>query len=336
MAKVTAIIPNYNHARYLRRRIESVLTQTFADLDVILMDDCSSDESRSILKEYAGNPQIQLMFNDRNSGSTFKQWNKGIASATTDYVWLAESDDYADPHFLERLVPLLENNSNVGIAYCESTVIDASDHVLRTTHDDYRGSNRSNRWRTDFIINGRQECADVFVRQNMIPNASAALFRRSLFNAIGGADESMRLCGDWKLWVGMLLRADLAHVADPLNYYRTHPDNVRSRARNWQIFDETLTIAALIDDALPVRTEDREFVRNRFADGWLNAWLHRDEFPAAMRYQLWQRLRQFDPTSRRRIFNRATKRMFSAARHGRFWRWTNHVIRRIVPHDYFP
>src|SRR5882762_3314790 len=67
MPKVSVIIPNYNHARFLRQRVESVLAQTYQDFEVILLDDCSTDDSRSILSEYAADPRVRIELNDKNS-----------------------------------------------------------------------------------------------------------------------------------------------------------------------------------------------------------------------------------------------------------------------------
>src|SRR4029077_11316800 len=107
MPKVSVVVPTYNHSRFLRKRINSVLQQTFQDFEVILLDDCSTDDSRSILSSYTGDPRVRNEFNDVNSGSTFKQWNKGVRLARGEYVWISESDDYAAPRFLERLVAIL-------------------------------------------------------------------------------------------------------------------------------------------------------------------------------------------------------------------------------------
>src|SRR5580658_7167935 len=109
MPKVSVIVPNYNHARFLRRRIDTILAQTFQDFELILLDDCSTDESRSILREYASAPRVRFEFNEVNSGSTFKQWNKGVRLTQGKYVWIAESDDYADIRLLERLVAVLND-----------------------------------------------------------------------------------------------------------------------------------------------------------------------------------------------------------------------------------
>ena len=69
---VSVIIPNYCHARYLKQRIDSVLAQTYSDIEVVLLDDCSTDSSREILESYRSHPRIkQIVYNDRNSGSAF-------------------------------------------------------------------------------------------------------------------------------------------------------------------------------------------------------------------------------------------------------------------------
>src|SRR6267378_5588953 len=82
---VSVIVPNYNHARYLRQRIESVLGQTYKDIEVILLDDCSTDESRAIISEYSADPRVKVVLNEVNSGSTFKQWKKGMGLAHGEY-----------------------------------------------------------------------------------------------------------------------------------------------------------------------------------------------------------------------------------------------------------
>src|SRR5258707_14882309 len=89
--RVSVIIPNYNHARYLRKRIETVLEQTYQDFEVILLDDCSTDGSSSIIDEYRNDSRVRMGLNEKNSGSTFKQWNKGVGLAEGKNVWIAES-----------------------------------------------------------------------------------------------------------------------------------------------------------------------------------------------------------------------------------------------------
>ena len=85
---------------------------------MFLLDDCSTDDSRSLLSSYADDPRVRIEFNEVNSGSTFKQWNKGVGLARGEYVWIAESDDYADERMLERLAAVLEAEPKVAFAYC--------------------------------------------------------------------------------------------------------------------------------------------------------------------------------------------------------------------------
>jgi glycosyltransferase involved in cell wall biosynthesis len=102
---VSVIIPNYNHAAYLNERIDSVLNQTFRDFEVILLDDCSTDNSREIIESYRGHEKIsQIEYNEVNSGSTFIQWKKGLDLAQGDWIWIAESDDVASNEFLSNAI----------------------------------------------------------------------------------------------------------------------------------------------------------------------------------------------------------------------------------------
>src|SRR5258708_6417207 len=127
---VSVVVPNYNHARNLRQRIETVLGQTYQDLELILLDDCSTDESGAMTREDERDPRVRIEFNERNSGGLFKQWNKGVRMARGKYVWVAESDDFADPRFLERMVRTLDEEPEATFAYCRSWAVDEDDKSL--------------------------------------------------------------------------------------------------------------------------------------------------------------------------------------------------------------
>src|SRR6185437_10099936 len=228
MPKVSVVIPNYNHARFLRKRIDSILAQTFQDFELILLDDCSTDDSRSILSSYSDGPHVSAnQFNEENSGSTFKQWNKGVRLARGEYVWIAESDDYASERMLGCLVALLDADPKVAFAYCRSWRV--SGDQLDGFGDYYLGYVDAHRWTADYFADGKEECRKYFVRVNPVPNASAVVFRRALYEQVGGPDESLRLCADWKLWAAMALRGRIAYLGEPLNYFRFHDASVRKK-----------------------------------------------------------------------------------------------------------
>ena len=228
--KVSIVIPNYNHARFLPKRIDSILGQTFQNFELILLDDCSTDDSPSILSKYAYDPRVRIEFNATNSGSTFKQWNKGVRLARGEYIWFAESDDYADKRLLKRLVTVLDAEPEATFAYCRSWRI-SEDDKQDGFADSYLDFLDSHRWSTDFCADGRDECQNYFIFINTVPNASAVVFRKSIFERVGGADESLHQCGDWKLWAAMALSGKIVYVAEALNYYRSHDGSVRSQNR---------------------------------------------------------------------------------------------------------
>ncbi|MGB9179720.1 MAG: glycosyltransferase family A protein [Pyrinomonadaceae bacterium] len=224
--KVSVIVPNYNHARYLSERLDSILDQTYNDLELIILDDASTDDSCRILTRYYARPRVRILVNDRNSGSAFPQWNRGISLSKGEYIWIAESDDLADPHFLETLIPLLDENPGIGVAYCQSRLINlesvnVGDSLNWTSDLD------PERWKSDFINNGRDEISKYLIYKNTIPNASAVVTRRSTLSKVLPVDTSFKLCGDWMHWGRVLLQTDLAYVAEPLNHWRLESSNSR-------------------------------------------------------------------------------------------------------------
>jgi glycosyltransferase involved in cell wall biosynthesis len=228
--QVSVIIPNYNHARFLSRRIESVLQQTYTNFEVIILDDGSTDHSRDIILQYAGmDNRIRYYFNETNSGNTFKQWNIGIRLAKGQYIWIAESDDYAHPEFLATMQHILNEHPTVGLAFCKMWVIDEHDQIV-TEKGVSCVPNESllPRFASDYFNRGTEEVTEYLFAKNYIYNASAVLFRKAVYEQAGYADESLRLGGDLMMWVKMLRFSDIYYCATPLNYFRTHVNNVRT------------------------------------------------------------------------------------------------------------
>ena len=121
MPKVSVIVPNFNHSAYLKQRIDSILNQTYQDFELIILDDCSTDNSREIIDLYVNCAKVSnIVYNEKNSGNTFKQWKKGISLAVGKYVWIAESDDWCEATLLETLVVGIEKDDNCIISYCQS------------------------------------------------------------------------------------------------------------------------------------------------------------------------------------------------------------------------
>ena len=175
MAKVSVIIPNYRHAPYLQERIDSVLAQTWRDFEIIILDDCSPDNSREVIERYRGNEKItHIVYNEQNSGSTFVQWQRGFDLSQGEYIWIAESDDFAEPDFLASCVEQLDREPSCTLAYTESRLVDAESHPMKKRMKKaYSRGEVCDMWEGNaFIIANMLRC-------NTIYNASMVVFRKS-------------------------------------------------------------------------------------------------------------------------------------------------------------
>jgi glycosyltransferase involved in cell wall biosynthesis len=303
--KVSVVVPNYNHARFLRQRVDSVLAQTFQDFELILLDDCSTDDSLSILDSYAGNPRVRMECNEFNSGSTFKQWNKGVQLARGEYVWIAESDDYADAKLLGKLVSRLDADSETVFSYCRSWRVSA-DGELNGFSDLYLADIDPGRWTKDFSADGREECEKYFVQRNSVPSASSVLFRRDAYERIGGADESLVCCGDWKTWASMALTGGrIAYLGEPLNYHRFHETNVTSNSiRSGIDADEYLQVIHwILQRVIPT-----EAIRTKICDDLFPFWCAKvltNRIPLRRRWAILRDARVIDRRALRKLIHPA-------------------------------
>lgn len=229
MPKVSVIIPNYNHAIFLKQRIDSVLNQTYKDFEVIILDDCSTDNSKEVIEGYRSHPAItHIVYNEKNSGSPFEQWNKGLKLAEGEYIWIAESDDLSDCTFLQILVAALQNHPGSVLAYCRSRIIDEKGiscglHMWMDALDD-------SRWTQDFINSGSDEISQYLRFRNTIPNASGVVFKN-----LGGIRDWIStekvFSGDWQFWISILRKGDIYYYSKPLNLFRMHSNTTRDVKR---------------------------------------------------------------------------------------------------------
>ncbi|MCH2128190.1 MAG: glycosyltransferase [Pirellulaceae bacterium] len=316
MPCVSVIVPNYNHARFLPQRLETVLRQSYSDMEVIVLDDASTDTSRDIIMRYADDPRVRVAFRDVNSGNPCSQWNAGVRLATGEFVWIAESDDYADLNLLQTLVQILRQQPETGLVYCESTVVDDENQEVGSAAD-WSSQVDAERWKAPFTNDGRDECARYFVVQNLIPNASAVVFRRELYNHIGGADETYTMAGDYELWSRMLLNTHLAFTPDRLNYFRAHQASVRNMYHTGiKYIEEDYSILDMIRSRVTVPTASLQLALDRRLNSW--AYLHLIQQPRidwTLNWNVYRRARRSDTTLHRRLASY----------------WHSH-LRRVRPH----
>lgn len=222
---VSVIIPNYNHAPFLKERIDSVLNQTYKNIEVILLDDCSSDNSREIIESYRGHEKIShIEYNTTNSGSTFKQWEKGINIAKGEWIWIAESDDVAHNNFLSILTQYLTDNA--AIIFCRSQIITENGEKI----DEFNPSNNE-------VVDSFDLKGYLFVEQNMIlnnwiSNASSVIFSKNKYLNQVSIPSYYKLSGDYLAYLQLSKNSNVIFESRTLNFYRIHSETVRNKYAN--------------------------------------------------------------------------------------------------------
>jgi O-antigen biosynthesis protein len=226
--KVSVIIPNYNYANFLTERIDSVLFQTYPIYELIILDDASTDNSDSIIKDkitQIKDIKVKYIRNSKNGGNVFSQWQKGIAEVTGDYFWIAEADDSADPHFLENVMVGF-NDAKVVLSYSDSMRINENNIVIAENCQDLYNMFNSTRWDQNYIHNGDREIRDVLSVTNTILNVSSVVWKNGNYSDILEAAKKYKVAGDWYIYYQLLKNNKIAFCKMPLNYYRKHGSSV--------------------------------------------------------------------------------------------------------------
>ena len=266
LPKVSVIVPNYNHEQFLRHRLDSIYSQSYKNIDVILLDDRSSDQSRSILEEYAAKyPKVtRTFFNDNNSGSAFRQWSKGIKAAKGDLVWIAESDDFCDVNFLETLVRCFDDQA-VMLAYAKSVFVDKDENLMEDEFQKYVSDlDCAERWTRSYVETAHKEVRCALGIKNTIPNASGVLFRRHIDMPLLEDESwlSMRVAGDWVFYLHILRGGKIAYRTDTTNFFRRYKGSAAETTYKTEIFYREVglasrTVAALYNVPLYVLEDCR-------------------------------------------------------------------------------
>jgi glycosyltransferase involved in cell wall biosynthesis len=258
LADISVVVPSYNYARYLPTRLNSVFAQTHPVREVIVLDDASSDGSAALAAKLAAanGRDIVLKAGRQNSGSVFRQWERGAKLAGGEYVWIAEADDDAEPHLLEALAARLEMAPNIDMVLCDSRAIDGDGRALQASYQDYYAASDAGCLAHDGLFMARDFARRFLVERNLILNASAVLWRRSaLLAALATCADDLtlyRMAGDWRLYLALMLASpgQVAWVAEPLNIHRRHAASVTGGLAAAEHVDEIRRIHVVARAAL--------------------------------------------------------------------------------------
>lgn len=314
MPKVSIVLPNYNYAQYLDERIQSLLNQTYRDFELIILDDASQDNSIEVIEKYRNDPRVKTKYFSENSGLPYQRWNDGADMAQGEYLLIAGADDSCHPTLVEKLVEKLDNYPQVGLAYSQSWEMNSQGKRWRSMKN-WTDELDKERWAEDFVQPGINELKYLFFKTT-IPNASAVLMRRNIFLEAGKFDTQMRLAADWILWVKILMISDIAFVAEPLNYFRTHASTVTSLAtksgilveENYQVQKYMLTCLNFNFSA-----EDIDWVCDRRAKEWVHTiFTSPGKLNFPQQIKIYQVASSIDPKLIPRLTKKFSLRLFAA------------------------
>lgn len=256
---VSVIIPNYNHSSFLKQRIDSVLSQTYQDFELIILDDCSSDNSREIIEQYRQNPKVShIIFNQHNSGGVFKQWIKGIEQAKGEFIWIAESDDYAAEIFLQETIKVLKNDLSLGMVFTNTTTTDSLGEALTTSIDKKTAVFQKLEEFNNVI--DHENTALFLVSEMIVENASSVLFRKNnLLQVDFNQLSQFKNTGDRFTYIGIALRSKIKFIPELLNFMRSHEYNTtKKNTENGQIHRDRVRVLNYYFEDLVISNYQKE------------------------------------------------------------------------------
>lgn len=267
--KVSVIIPNYNYSKYIIERIDSVLNQTYPIYELIILDDCSTDNSVEVIEKKIKSIKdkdliVKFIKNEKNSGCVFKQWKKGFEAATGDFIWIAEADDSAESTFVYELMKAFDDNKVV-LSYCDSARIDGNNQMIRYRSDDLYDMCRCGDWNTDYVREGEQEITEHLSVTNTILNVSSVIWKKADYSEIFTKAQEFKVAGDWYIYYQVLKTGRISFLSKSLNYYRKHGSSVCTDIRADAEFTEICRIQDEISNNYNLSTEIKQKQEQRRA-----------------------------------------------------------------------
>ena len=230
--KVSICIPAYNGEKYICQAIDSILNQTFKDIEIIVVDDCSKDMTTKIVEKYMeNNSYIKLYRNEKNLGLV-GNWNKAVTYATGEYVKVMCQDDILDVRCIEKQVKALDENKSVTLVTADSNIInDSGKIVLRRRRKIKQGVSSGK----DIIKYSLKKGINIFGEPSII------MYRRDIISKIGIYNEKYGYVPDWDYSIRMLMEGDIFFIKEELFSFRISKNSETGRLfrkKIWKIIKE--------------------------------------------------------------------------------------------------
>lgn len=212
---VTFVVPCYQLGHLLKQCVDSILAQDYHDLEVLILDDCSPDDTPAVARSFR-DPRVVYVRNEANLRHV-RNYNKGIGLARGKYVWLISADDYLRrPYVLRRYVEAMERNPRIGYAFCSGVgVLDGQETGLI----DYSRAGHG-----DWVMPGSKWLLRLLQGNSVL--AASVMARRDCYERVGGYPLDMPWANDWFMWCVFALDHDVAYFDEPMVCYRQHDLNM--------------------------------------------------------------------------------------------------------------
>ncbi len=265
---VSVAIPNYNYADFLYQRLYSVFYQNYRISELILLDDCSTDNSRALIddlvEDIAAYVKIKKAYNAENSGSPFKQWKKAFELAESEYIWIAEADDYCDKKMLSSIMKYVEEDNDITVAYVDTAFINKTGSIVLKTIKPEIDIQKTGHWDHSFVNDGIDEIKRYAFLNCTIANVSSAIFKKDNYSDIFEEMGHYRQVGDYLFYLSVMERGKVAYIDKAFNYYRLHGNNVTSTTKKQQHFDELKQVHNRLENKLVFTSAQKAALEKRY------------------------------------------------------------------------
>lgn len=265
--KVSVVVPNYNYEKFLEQRIYSILNQNYKIYELIILDDCSKDNSIAKIEEIKAAiskyVNVKTFYNETNSGSAFKQWKKGMEIATGNYIWIAEADDYCEKNLIRNLIKPIKKDKNIMLSYADTAFIDAEGKIILKTIKPEIDIQKSGHWNHSYINEGIDEIKKFSFLNCTIANVSSCLIKNGNYEEYLKMSGEFRQAGDWLFYVNLISNGDIAFSNNVLNYYRVHGNNVSSTTNYQRHIDEIKRIHKYFVETFNLTTKEKNMMKER-------------------------------------------------------------------------
>ena len=265
---VSAVIPNYNYAEFILERLYSILSQDYKINELIILDDCSTDNSREIIDEVSKSISefidIKVIYNKVNSGSPFKQWQKAFENASSDYVWIAEADDYCDKKLLSYIMAPIKENKNIVISYSDTAFINKNGNIMLKSIKPEIDLMKTGHWDKNYVNDGLYEIKNFAFLNCTIANVSSCVIKNGDYKDLFAKASEYKQAGDYRFYLLLMEKGDVAFINKPLNFYRVHGTNVTSTTKKLVHFKELKKIHLELEEEFGFNSEQKQHIKRRY------------------------------------------------------------------------